>query len=195
ARGRDASLRAPAGTRYLFRRSLPWRTFMLDRCPSPSPIGLRASRLTAALLAGLSSLALAPAATAVPPHRTVEAPPEVELQAPAVGNPGAAFEHAATTDDGRIQVFVELQDPAAAVVFADAMRGALPSDKRARAAAGAASKAQVLRVQAAQESVAKELTAPAIGAREIYRVSKVLNGVAVAVDPANVRNLQKVRGV
>ena len=53
----------------------------------------------------------------------------------------------------------------------------------------------MLRVQAAQESVAKELTAPAIGAREIYRVSKVLNGIAVAVDPANVRSLQKVRGV
>jgi uncharacterized repeat protein (TIGR01451 family) len=170
---------------------------MLDRFLSPSPIGPRVSRLTAVLLAGLSSLALATVATAAPPHRTIEAPPEVELPAAAVEGAGAgtAFEHAARTDDGRIQVFVELQDPAAAVVFADAMRGALPSDKRARAAAGAASKAQVLRVQAAQESVAKELTAPAIGAREIYRVSKVLNGIAVAIDPANLRSLQKVHGV
>jgi uncharacterized repeat protein (TIGR01451 family) len=166
---------------------------MFDRCSRFSPIGLRASRLTAVLLAGLGSLAFVSAAGAAR-HPTVEAPPQAELQIAEPGSAGISFEHAATTDDGRIQVLVELQDPAAAVVFADAMKGAAPSDKRARQVAGAASKAQALKIQAIQEGVAKALT-ETTGAREIYRVSKVLNGIAVAVDPLQVRGLLKVAGV
>ena len=74
------------------------------------------------------------------------------------------------------------------------MQGAAPSDKRAREIAGAASKAQVLKIQAVQEGVAKAL-ADTAGAREIYRVSKVVNGIAVAVDPLQVRSLLRVPGV
>jgi uncharacterized repeat protein (TIGR01451 family) len=166
---------------------------MFDRCSSLSPIGLRASRLTAVLLAGLGSLAFVSAAGAAR-HPAVEAPPQAELQAAEPGSAEISFEHAATTDDGRIQVLVELQDPSAAVVFAAAMQGAAPSDKHARQIAGAASKAQVLKIQAVQEGVAKAL-ADTTGAREIYRVSKVLNAVAVAVDPRQVRSLLKVQGV
>jgi uncharacterized repeat protein (TIGR01451 family) len=162
---------------------------MLDLCrltPSPS----RASRRTAVLLACLSSLALVwPAAGAS--HRPVAGDPEVEV--PAVAGAPAGFEHAAVTDDGRIQVIVELQDPPAAVVFAQAMQGAKPSDQRAVAAAGAASKAQVLKIQAAQEGVGRALAAA--NAREIYRVSKALNGIAVAVDPRTISSLLKIPGV
>ncbi|MFY9826490.1 MAG: S8 family serine peptidase [Thermoanaerobaculia bacterium] len=165
-----------------------------DRNLNASPSGPRALGLTALVLACLGSVALVPAAVAGPP-RTLASAPEVEVQAPAREVSTAGFENAARTDDGRIQVIVELEDPAAAVVFAQAMQGSLPSDKRALQVAGAASKAQVLRNQAAQESVAKELTAPSIGAREIYRVTKALNGIAVAVDPRNLRSLLKIKGV
>ena len=162
---------------------------MFDPClltPSPS----RASRLSAVLLACLSSLALVwPAAGAS--HRPVAGDPEAEV--PAVAGAPAGFEHAAVTDDGRIQVVVELQDPPAAVVFAQAMQGARPSDQRAVAAAGAASKAQVLKIQAAQEGVGRALAAA--NAREIYRVSKALNGIAVAVDPRTISSLLKIPGV
>jgi uncharacterized repeat protein (TIGR01451 family) len=148
------------------------------------------SRLTAVLLACLSSLALvSPAVGAA--HRPVAGDPEVVLSA-AAGTP-AGFEHAAITDDGRIQVVVELQDPPAAVVFAQAMQDAKPSDTRALAQAGAASRAQVLKIQAAQEGVARALAA--VNAREIYRVSKALNGIAVAIDPGAISSLLKIPGV
>jgi uncharacterized repeat protein (TIGR01451 family) len=125
----------------------------------------------------------------------LEPAPEVEIQSPAQSEAMAGFEHVLRTEDGRIQVMVELEDPSAAVVFAQAMQGAVRTDKRAREIAGAASKAQVLRIQAAQESVAKALTAPAVDARELFRVSKALNGIAVAIDAAKLRNLQKLPGV
>jgi hypothetical protein len=102
---------------------------------------------------------------------------------------------AAPTDDGRVQVMVELQDPPDAVVFAAAMRGTVPSDKRALAVAGAASKAQVLKVKAAQDGVAAALAAAPIGARELYRVTKALNGIAVAVAPENLHSLAAIPGV
>ncbi|HSS52709.1 MAG TPA: IPTL-CTERM sorting domain-containing protein [Thermoanaerobaculia bacterium] len=168
-----------------------------DRNLNASPSGPRVLGLTALVLACLGSVALAPSAAAAPP-RTLESASEVELQAPAQGEAVAlagGFEHALRTDDGRIQVMVELEDPSAAVVFAEAMRGALPSDARARAIAGAASKAQVLKIQAAQEGVAKALTAPSVDAREVFRVAKVMNAISVAIDPANLRNLLKIKGV
>jgi len=117
---------------------------------SPSPALSRSGRLTAVLLAGLSALVLvSPVLGAA--HRPLDGSPEAEVTA--VAGAPAGFEHAAVTDDGRIQVVVELQDPPAAVVFAQALKGAKPSDTRALAAAGAASKAQALRNQAAQDGV------------------------------------------
>jgi uncharacterized repeat protein (TIGR01451 family) len=166
---------------------------MIDRCLRLSPSGAWASRLTAVLLACLSSIALVPAAGAAPP-RTLEDRPEAELAAVPAASVPAGFEHAGRTDDGRIQVMVELQDPAAAVVYAEAMRGALPSDKRARAQAGVATRAQVLKIEAAQQSVATAISA-ATGARELFRVSKAMNAIAVAVDPRALHALQKIQGV
>src|SRR5262249_18526298 len=126
---------------------------------------------------------------------TVDSPPEAELAAAAQAAPVAGFESAARTDDGRIQVMVELADPSAAVVFAEAMRDASPSDQGALRRAGALSQSQVARIEAAQQSVAAALADPRIGAREIYRVSKVLNGIAVAVSPRALREMQKIPGV
>ncbi|MFL6235742.1 MAG: S8 family serine peptidase, partial [Thermoanaerobaculia bacterium] len=163
---------------------------MFDPCLSPSPAPSRASRRTAVLLAALSSLALVFPALGAPP-RPVAGSPETVLPA-AAGTP-AGLEHAATTDDGRIQVMVELLDPPAAVAFAQAMEGAKPSDARARAVAGAASKSQALKVQAAQEGVARALAA--VNAREIYRVSKAFNGIAVAIDPTTLPSILKIQGV
>jgi uncharacterized repeat protein (TIGR01451 family) len=124
-----------------------------------------------------------------------EAPPEVEV--PALGRSGAsaAFEGAARTEDGRIQVMVELEDPPAAVIFAEAMADQPRSDLRARQVAGYASQAQVARIEAAQEVVAAALADPPVDARELFRVQKALNGIAVAVSPRNVRQLERIPGV
>ncbi len=167
------------------------------RRPSVSPARPRAGRLTASLLACLGLVGFAgfvPRAEAVA-HRPLEAPPEVQIEAPPVTGSLAGLEHAAPTDDGRVQVLVELRDPSAAEIFAAAMQGSRRTDKRALAAAGAASKAQVLRLQAAQESVARALAAPPFGARELYRVSKAVNGIAVAVDAQSLRAIARIPGV
>ncbi|MBK8741020.1 MAG: DUF11 domain-containing protein [Betaproteobacteria bacterium] len=105
------------------------------------------------------------------------------------------FDYALRTDDGRIQVMVELIDPPAAVIYARTMGSAKPSDPVARAAAGAASKSQVLKIEAAQATVARSLAASRIGAREIFRVSKALNGIAVAVDPDKLPEIAAISGV
>jgi uncharacterized repeat protein (TIGR01451 family) len=157
----------------------------------------RPRRRTAVLLACLG-LAAAVHAAAGAPLRPLEAPPEVELATPVTSealSPLAGLDHAAPTDDGRVQVMVELEDPPAAVVFAAAMRGTPPSDKRALAVAGAASKAQVQKIKAAQDGVAAVLAAAPIGARELYRVTKALNGIAVAVAPENLGAIARIRGV
>lgn len=88
---------------------------------------------------------------------------------------------------------VELVDPPAAVVFAEAMQGASPSDRRARGLAGAASRAQVLKVEAAQAGVARALGAT--GARELFRVTKALNGIAVAVEAGSLESILRIPGV
>jgi uncharacterized repeat protein (TIGR01451 family) len=164
---------------------------------SPSPLGSRASRRIAVLLACLGSSVVAfPALGA--PHRALESKPAVDMESAAAtveDTSNGGFEHAARTEDGRIQVMVELQEPSAAVVFAEAMRGALPSDKRALALASAATKAQVAKNESQQAMVAKALASSSIDAREMYRVSKAMNGIAIAVDPAKLRALQRVQGV
>ncbi len=144
------------------------------------------------VLLGLAALAMAASGS---PRLPVASPPEIELAPAATSALPAGFEHAAPTDDGRIQVLVELRDAPAATVFAEAMRGSRPSDRQALTAAGARSKAQVQKVRAAQETVARALAAAPIEAREIYRVAKAMNGIAVAVAPENVALLARIPGV
>jgi uncharacterized repeat protein (TIGR01451 family) len=162
-----------------------------SRCLNLSPALPRVSRLTALLLVCLGSLALAAAAGAV--SRPVAGPPAVDL-ATAEGLP-PGLDHALVTDDGRIQVVVELQDPPAAVVFAQALQGASRKDARALAAAAAATKAQVSKIRAAQDSVGRALASPSLRAREVYRVAKALNGISVAIDPRTLPDILKIPGV
>jgi uncharacterized repeat protein (TIGR01451 family) len=138
------------------------------------------------------------AAGGATPRWPVESLPETELQAPASGASEISvggFDNAARTDDGRIQVMVELVDPPAAVAYAEAMRGSAPSDERARAIAGEASRAQVRKIESAQSAVAVALSASRIDAREMFRVTKALNGIAVAVSADKVRDLRRIPGV
>jgi hypothetical protein len=84
--------------------------------------------------------------------------------------------------------FVELQDPPAGVAWADAIEaesetGAATSGAIARAQA--AGQFQLDMNKAAQAVVAPQLSA--LGAREIYRVSRALNGIAVLATPEQAR--------
>ncbi len=129
------------------------------------------------------------------PPRSVESFPEAEALAAPAGTVVAGFEGAATTDDGRIQVMVELTDPPLAAVFAAAMQGSQTTSLSARAAAASATSAQFFRIEAAQTSVAAAIAAPAIDGREIYRVHRALNGIAVAVSPERLKALMALPGV
>jgi uncharacterized repeat protein (TIGR01451 family) len=144
-------------------------------------------------IAGLGSRAAA--AGGASPRWPVESLPATELQASASASPTALFDGAARTDDGRIQVLVELQEPSAAVVFAEAMQGSSPADKAAKQYAGSLTKAQVARIKAEQDKIAAALTGGSVQAREIYRVQNVLNGIAVAVAPDRLRALLSLPGV
>ncbi len=139
---------------------------------------LRSTTLPALLL-----IASANASWAAPP-RTLAAAPEVEVGAVAGSAAVARFEGVARTDDGRIQVMVELQVPPAAVAYAAAMEGLAVNDAAAKAVAGSISRSQVDRIRAEQASMVPQLTGSVIGGRELFRVQKALNGIALAVDPS-----------
>jgi uncharacterized repeat protein (TIGR01451 family) len=139
----------------------------------------------------LSIVAISPRTAAGAPPRELESVPEVEVEAASL----AAFDEALQTEDGRVQVIVELMDPPAAVVYAAALQGAPRTDAQARARAGEASRAQVLKIESAQAGVASALRGPQIDAREIFRVSKALNGIAVAIDRLAIREILKIPGV
>ena len=97
---------------------------------------------------------------------------------------------------GRATWFVELAEPAAAVAWAEALEEAPPSEARslgvlARARAAAGSRLDA--ITAAQAEVAPLLAG--LGAREVYRVRRALNGIAVLATPEQAAALRRVPGV
>ncbi len=90
----------------------------------------------------------------------------------------------------KVAVFVTLDKPSAAAVFARPSEGR-PSPGRA----GRAAKAAALRAAREQRSVAPKLERAAPGSTELYRVSAVLNGIARMVRPADIDRLEDVPGV
>ena len=99
----------------------------------------------------------------------------------------------AHTDDGRVLVLVELTEPSASVAYAKATAGKSIQNTAVRKAAAAATRSSVQRVHTQQKSVAAEISK--IGARELYRVSHAVNGIAVAVAPKDLRRLRALHGV
>jgi uncharacterized repeat protein (TIGR01451 family) len=124
---------------------------------------------------------------------------QVPDKAPAVlpasgGQPAAAlFEGAASTDDGRIQLFVELEQPSGAEAFAAAMRGGSPGDPQRRQRAGQESRRAVGLARAEQATMAGLLHAA--GVRELYRTARAINGIAVAIEPTRAKDLLAIPGV
>ncbi len=155
------------------------------------PIALADPVLT--LVACLALLVGGVAAAA--PLRPVAASPAPEMEVSSPDESFARQEGIARTDDGRIQVLVELVDPPTAVVYAEAMKGALPTDGHAKAAAAVLTRSQALRIAAAQAQVAAALAASPIDAREIYRVKNALNGIAIAVEADRLAAIQALPGV
>ncbi|HYH46167.1 MAG TPA: S8 family serine peptidase, partial [Thermoanaerobaculia bacterium] len=100
------------------------------------------------------------------------------------------------TEDGRLQVVLELSLSPGAVIWAreiEANRGL--GEAAATEAAANATRSHLEEVAAQQEGVMAALSAPAIGATEIYRVRRALNAIAVAVRPEALPRIAEIPGV
>jgi subtilisin family serine protease len=103
---------------------------------------------------------------------------------------------AATSPAGISAWFVELEEPAAAVAWAEAVEEAAPAEARTHgvvARARAAAEGRLQSIAAAQGAVAPRLAS--LGAREIYRVRRALNGIAVLATADQAAAFRRVEGV
>lgn len=91
---------------------------------------------------------------------------------------------------GPSKIVIELADQPTTVTFA----GAQASGASA-AQATAQAKAQLATVNAAQQTLQTQLTAPAVGAQVIYRTQRVLNAIAVQVDSSKFDQIRALPGV
>jgi subtilisin family serine protease len=101
---------------------------------------------------------------------------------------------AASQSHGRVDVFVTLEGTPASVAYARSFaRGG--KGLVARSAAGQVSRGVVSTNRAAQVRFADRLAGSGIAATELYRVSRVLNGVALNVDAGDIAALGRLPGV
>ncbi len=135
------------------------------------------------------SLAMLPALPSIGRAAAAETPPPPEITVD-----GSLLTQAGRLDDGRLQVLVELADTPAAVVYGRALHAAR-TRAEGLAAARVAGQSQVRAVRSAQERIAASLHAAAPSATEIYRVARAYDGIALAVAPADLPRLARVRGV
>jgi len=90
-----------------------------------------------------------------------------------------------------VQVLVVLNDPPAAVVYADVKSKQGSSEALALSQA----KSQVERLRKAQEPMAALIEGAPFYGKEIYRVQKALNGISIMVAPGQIEALKKLPGV
>lgn len=102
----------------------------------------------------------------------------------------------------QVRVFVEMAAPAAAVTYAAELARTNVSSlstpsavKGAKAQAASVARAQIERNAQALQSVASVLTGSAIGAQEIYRATRSINGIAVSVDASRLDSIRRLPGV
>ena len=115
------------------------------------------------------------------------APPPADVVAPLKTNP--------LRNSGAVHVLIHLNDPPVAQVYATTLAAsALPKD-RAEADATSAAQAHLTRIKEAQENLAAILAQPRFGAREIYRVQRALNAIAVTIDAERLEQLRQLPGV
>ncbi len=98
-------------------------------------------------------------------------------------------------EDGRLHAFVELTGLPSAVVYANALDEAGGPSPAAMASANAVARQQREANRAAQDAVWSRLAAAPIAAREVYRVQRVLNGIAVRVEPGKLAAIARLPGV
>ncbi|HPC83072.1 MAG TPA: S8 family serine peptidase [Thermoanaerobaculaceae bacterium] len=111
----------------------------------------------------------------------------------------AAFGPGARLPDGRISVIVELSEPAAAEVWLQRLGSAGPAvaamQPEAMTRATAAARAQLALADSEQQAFVEALAGSAVRAAVVFRVQRLLNGVALEVDEADLARLEQWPGV
>lgn len=103
----------------------------------------------------------------------------------------ADFDLPVLAENQRVDVMIELMDPPTVRVFADAQLGQRPSKARAIGLA----KAQLGRVQLAQDQVLKALRNETIDAKVIFSLQRVYNGIAANIDSSQLARILALPGV
>ncbi len=96
-----------------------------------------------------------------------------------------------SAEAGPVKVLVELADAPAAVVYGNMLRNAPTS----HAAAVAAARSQMRKIESAQRRFESALSSLRSQPQEIFRVSRALNGMAFIMDSESLRDLARLPGV
>jgi uncharacterized repeat protein (TIGR01451 family) len=97
--------------------------------------------------------------------------------------------------NGPATLWVELDAPAAALVWAEELARGDRRDTQTMARAVGAGRSQAARNASAQDSLASQITAVAPAATEIYRVQKAANAIVIQADRADLAALRALPGV
>lgn len=97
--------------------------------------------------------------------------------------------------DGKADVMIMLRDDPATVAYAHAFARAGANGPLALTAAGAASRETRDRLRLVQSSFMNTLAQSGVAAREIFRVQRALNAVAVRMSPDDMAKVRKLPGV
>ncbi|HVR09880.1 MAG TPA: hypothetical protein VMW75_17685, partial [Thermoanaerobaculia bacterium] len=118
-----------------------------------------------------------------------------------VPRPGAATAKVTAPRSGsqagaaRVPVMVELAEAPAAIDWATALADRSVARAQALANARRAAKAKIALLGPRQERLSATLAAAPIKAQELYRLKRVMNAVAVMVEPAKLDQIRSLPGV
>ena len=102
---------------------------------------------------------------------------------------------AGTTVGTRVPVMVELAEPPAAVDWAAALADTSVPKAQALANARRAAKAKIALLAPRQGQLSARLQAAPFGARELFRLQRVMNAVAVVIEPSKLDQIRALPGV
>jgi uncharacterized repeat protein (TIGR01451 family) len=109
---------------------------------------------------------------------------------------GLGLSEATGAPEGRIRVMVELAEPAAAVSFGEALKANVSASRiQARRLAASAGRRQMASVRSEQSRFEASLSALRTRPKDLFRVQRALNGVALEVDLSDLDALRGLPGV
>src|ERR1700688_671243 len=140
-------------------------------------------RLTLSLALGLAAPAAGFASPWGPPPR------------PAAANSKVTAPLSGATAGARVPVMVELAEPPAAIDWAAALADKSVSKAQALANARRAAKAKIALLAPRQHKLSAMLAAAPLNAQELFRLQRVMNAVAVLVEPSKLDQIRALPGV